>query len=206
MSLWRLEWLRLWRTGRGAALAAVFVLFGLVGPLTARYLPDLIGGADDDITITMPPPEPADGVEDYLQNAQQLGLVVTVIVAASALAFDSRPALSAFYRTRVGHPRVLLLPRYLVVTAAAVASFLLGALAAWYETAVLLGGLPASRMLLGMALGSLYLCFATAVAALVAGLIRGVLATVVGTLALLLALAVLAALATASRCLGRREV
>lgn len=189
MSVWRLEWLRLWRTGRAAALAGLFTVFGLLGPVTARYLPELVGETGGDITIIVPPPTPADGIADYLQNAQQLGVAVVVIVAASALAFDSRPGLSAFYRTRVSHPRVLLLPRYLVVTAAAVLAFLLGTLAAWYETAVLLGGVPAARMLLGMLLGGLYLCLATAVTALVAAFLRGVLATVAGTLALLLALA-----------------
>ena len=42
MSLWRLELLRLTRTRRGLALFAVYLLFGFVGPLTARYLSDLL--------------------------------------------------------------------------------------------------------------------------------------------------------------------
>lgn len=194
MNRWRLEWLRLWRTGRGAALMAVFVVFGFVGPVVARYLPDLISGADEDITIIVPPPKPADGMEGYLQNVQELGIVVLVIVAASALALDARPGLSAFYRTRVGHLRALVLSRYVVVAAAGSVSFVLGVLAAWYETAILLGPVPASRVLLGAGLECLYLSFAVAVTALAASLARSVLATTVVTLVVLLLFAGLGAL------------
>ncbi len=39
MTLWRLEWLRVWRTQRWAILLAVFGVFGFLGPLAVRYLP-----------------------------------------------------------------------------------------------------------------------------------------------------------------------
>ena len=42
MSLVRLEWLRLWRTYRLLVLVVVFAFFGLLGPLTAAYLPEII--------------------------------------------------------------------------------------------------------------------------------------------------------------------
>ena len=42
MSLWRLEWLRLVRSRRLVALAGVYVFFGFVGPLTARYLGEIV--------------------------------------------------------------------------------------------------------------------------------------------------------------------
>ncbi len=38
MNPWRLEWLRLTRTPRTIALAGVYLFFGLLGPVTAKYL------------------------------------------------------------------------------------------------------------------------------------------------------------------------
>ena len=68
---------------------------------------------------------------------------------------------------------------------------MLGALAAWYETAVLLGAPPAGRLLAGIGLTSLFLAFAVALTAAAAYLVRGVLATAGVTIVLLLVLALL---------------
>jgi ABC-2 type transport system permease protein len=58
-----------------------------------------------------------------------------------------------------------------------VGAFALGALAALYETAVLLGGLPAAETLAGIAYIAVYLGFAVALTALAAALARGVVGT-----------------------------
>ena len=74
---------------------------------------------------------------------------------------------------------------------AAAGAFVLGALAAWYETAVLLGAPPTGRLLAGIGLTSLFLAFAVALTAAAAYLVRGVLATAGVTIVLLLVLALL---------------
>ena len=42
MTLWRLEWARLVRTRRLVALLAVYLFFGALGPLTVRYLQQIV--------------------------------------------------------------------------------------------------------------------------------------------------------------------
>ena len=44
---------------------------------------------------------PADGIAQFVGNASQIGLLVVVLVAASALAFDARREMAVFLRTRV---------------------------------------------------------------------------------------------------------
>jgi ABC-2 type transport system permease protein len=83
----------------------------------------------------------------YVDNSQQLGLLVVVLIAAAALAFDAQRESGAFLCTRVHHIRQLVLPKVAVNALAAVGAFALGPLAAWYETAVLLGGLPVAEPL-----------------------------------------------------------
>ena len=165
MNLWRLEWLRLLRTRSWIALAAVFLFFGLLGPISARYMEEILQRFAGDVTVILPPPTPATGLEQYLGNVLQIGLLVVLAVAAGALAFDQPVERAAFYRSRVRRVWTLLAPRYAVVTLAAIAAFVLGTLGAWYETVVLLGDLPIGAMLLGMLLTSLYLAFAVAVTA-----------------------------------------
>jgi len=186
MNLWKLEWIRLTRTKRWIALLGVYVFFGLVGPLTARYLADIVKNFGGGVQVVFPTPVPADGMTNYVSNAIQIGLLVSVGVAASSLAFDSRPQMGAFLRTRVRSVRGILTPRYLVWTAASVVAFLAGSVMALYETSVLIGTLPFGGWLVGTLLGCLYLAFAVAVVAAVAGKAPSVLTTVVIAIAVLL--------------------
>lgn len=178
MSLWRLEWLRLLRTRSWIALAAVFLFFGLLGPITARYMEQILQRFAGEVSVILPPPTPASGLEQYLGNVMQIGLLVVLAVAAGALAFDQPVERAAFYRSRVRCVGRLLAPRVAVVTLATIAAFVVGTLGAWYETVVLLGDLPAGAMLLGMLLTSLYLAFAVAVTAAAASFVRTPLAIV----------------------------
>lgn len=190
MTLWRLEWLRLWRTKRWLVLAGVFTFFGLVGPLTARYLSELLdfaGGELDGTIIEFPPPVPSDGMAQFVSNAMQLGTLVVVVVAAGALAFDAVPEIGVFLRSRVDGVRRILTPRFVVTTAAVLASFVVGTLVAWYETWVLIGSLDVVAVVVGVVYGSLFLVFVVALVSAVAGWAKSVLSTVlISVVALLL--------------------
>lgn len=190
MNLWRLEWLRLTRTPRALALGAVYVLLGLVQPVLTKYENKLLGHAGNGIRIYLPPPTPADGLNGFVSQASLLGLIVVVVLAAGALGFDSRPGLATFLRTRAANIPALVTPRFAVSAAAAVVAYLLGTLAAWYETDLLIGSLPVSGMLAGILCGAAYLVFAVSLTALAASLARSTLAVSGITLAVLLVLPV----------------
>lgn len=193
MSLWRLEVLRLTRSGRGLALVAVYVVFGLLGPITARYIDELVSLAGGDLegaTIEFPDPVPADGIAQYVSNANQIGILVAVGVAAGALAFDAVPEMAVFLRTRVGSMWRLLLPRFVVAFLATAGAYMLGAVAAWYETWALIGSLDALDMLAGIGLGVIFLAFVVALVGAVAQWTRTVIATVATCLVILVAMPV----------------
>jgi ABC-2 type transport system permease protein len=193
MNGWRLEWLRLRRSARGVALLGVFGGYGLLGPVLARYLAVLVRhlGARGAVTVSVRPPVPADGITTYVQQVHQVGLVVVVVVATGALAFDSRPGISTFFRTRARSTWQLVLPRFVVPALAAVLAYTLGTLAAWYETALLIGPVPTAPLLAGLLCQSLFLVFAVAVVAAAAASARSTLATIGLSLAVLLLLPVL---------------
>lgn len=178
MNLWRVEWLRLWRTRRWLALGGVFLFFGLLGPITAAYMDVILGRLGGDIQVILPPPTPVAGLEQYMSNAMQVGLLVVLAIAAGALAFDTPPERATFYRSRVRGVWPLLAPRYAVSAAAACGAFIVGTAGAWYETVILLGPLPVGGMVLGTLLICLYLAFAVAVVALSAAVLRGVLGVI----------------------------
>ena len=194
MSLWRLEWLRLLRTRRWVALLGVYLFFGLLGPVTARYLADILaaaGGELEGATIQLPPPGPADGLAQYVSNAMQVGTLVSVVVAAGALTVDAIPEMGIFLRTRVPDVRRILAPRVVVTTAAVLGAFLVGSLAAWYETWALIGAPDAPGVLAGTLYGSVFLVFVVSLVAAVAARARSVLGTVLVSIVVLLVMPIL---------------
>lgn len=188
MSLWKLELIRLFRTKRWIALLGVYVFFGLVGPLTARYIREILESFGGGVQVVVPDPVAADGIASYISNAAQIGLLVSVGVAAAALVFDAKPQMGIFLRTRTRSVRDIVVPRYVVVAGAVAAAFALGSLAALYESTVLMGSLPFGGWLLGTLLGCLYLVFAVAVVAAVAGRTQSVLIAAIASIGVLLLL------------------
>ncbi len=194
MSTWRLEWLRLTRTPRAVALAAVFVVFGLGEPVLTKYINKIIGGADNAqrVKVIVAPPTPSEGINAYLGGATEIGLIVVIAIAVGAFNFDSRHGLATFLRTRVPSMWQLITPRFVTNAAAAAVAYMLGTFAAWYETNLLIGSLPAGPMFEGMACGAVYLIFAVALSALAASLVKNTLGAVGLTVVLLLTLPIAA--------------
>jgi ABC-2 type transport system permease protein len=190
MSAWRLEWLRLTRSPRWLALAGVYVFFGLLEPVMTRYMQQIVSRVGSGVKVVLPAPTPAAAITGYVNQAGQTALVVVVVVAAAALSFDARPGLSLFLRTRAGMWQIVA-PRVAVSTAAALAAYALGTLAAWYETALLLGAPPAGPMLTGLVCAWVYLMFAVTVVAAASSFARSTLGAVGIALAALLLLPVL---------------
>lgn len=190
MNLWRLEWLRLKRRRTWVALAAAYAVFGLVGPLSARYIKQILSGigSSDGMVITVPDPVPADGMVQFVSNASQIGTLVVVIVAAGALAFDAIPEMGVFLRTRVRPTWRILVPRLVVSFLAAAGAYAVGAGVAWYETWALIGALDPGPVLAGIALGVVFLAFVVALTAAVAQRMRKVLGTIMASLVTLVAM------------------
>jgi ABC-2 type transport system permease protein len=170
----------------------VFLAIGLIEPVATRYVSTLLGHARHGAVIRLPKPTPADALSSYVSEATLVGLIVLVAVAASALGFDSNPGLASFFRTRVRSMWQLVAPRFAAYAAAGGVAYLLGTLAAWYETHLLIGSLPAADLFAGVVCAVVYLAFAVALTALATSLARNTLASAGMTLAILLALPLLA--------------
>ena len=189
MTLWRLEWLRLVRSYRWIILAAVFGFFGILGPLTARFLPDIVERFDDS-GLGMPEMGPPDGITQYVGSAQQFGLIAIAFVAAAALAIDSNTELSVFFRTRASM-RDLFTPRFVVNSIAGALAFTFGAAIAYVGTGVLLAWLDLGPFAIGVVLQCVYLVFAVAVVGLAGSIVRKTISTAVLAIGVLILLGIL---------------
>ena len=192
-ALWHLELLRTLRTPGLLIATALMVLFGVTSPIMALYANEIIAALDPTGTApAMPAPTPQSSIATFLSNASGPLLLANVLIAAMALAFDSRSSRALFYRTLVHRTAALILPRWAVASSVVVLAHILGSLCAWASTSLLLGAVTFWRYLLGTLLSCVYFTFVTAVVALAAGLVRNVLAVLGVTAGILAAMAILA--------------
>ena len=189
MNLWRLEVLRLFRTYRVWILLGIFGFFGVLGPLTAAYLSEIVDRLGGGAEIVVPDATPELAMAQYLANALQLGLLAIAFIAALSLAFDAKPEMSAFLRTRATVPQILA-PRYVVNMVASAGSFLLASASAFAVTAVLIAVPSIGGTIIGSVLIGLYLCFVVALTGLFASLVRGVPGTALLTVGSLILLSI----------------
>jgi ABC-2 type transport system permease protein len=79
------------RTGRLIAVAAVFVLFGILGPLTDRYMKELIdaiGTQSGGFTVLVPPPSLAGDLSQIVKNLSQFGVICGLLLAMGSVSWE----------------------------------------------------------------------------------------------------------------------
>ena len=190
MTLWRLELVRLFRTHRIWILFGVFALFGALGPLTARFLPEIVEAVGGGVEIAVPPPSPELAMAGYLGNALQIGILAIAFVAAAALAFDSKPEMAVYLRTRASIPQILA-PRYVVNMLASVVSFVIGTTIAYVGSAILIGAPLLGGTVTATLLLSVYLVFVVALTGFAASLVRSIPGTALITVGVLIVIGII---------------
>jgi len=190
MSMWRLELLRLVRTQRWLILFAVFGSVGVMGPATARFLPDLMESLGEEAVASIPPMTAADGISQFLGNALQFGILAVAFVGAAALAFDSKAEIAVFFRTRAAVTDIFI-PRFVISATASVLAFGFGMTIAYVGTGILLEWLDVGAVIIGAILFMLYLVFAIAVIGVIASFLRSVPGVALFSVGILIALGLL---------------
>jgi len=75
------------RTYKLLIMFLVFLLFGMLGPITAKLTPKLLESLiTDGITITLPEPSAFDSWAQFFKNVSQMGLFVVVILFSGMMA------------------------------------------------------------------------------------------------------------------------
>lgn len=177
--LLRKELLEQWRARRLLVLGVAFLFFGLLSPVTAKLTPELIklaGASAPGLVIQIPPPSVADAVAQYIKNLSQiLPLVVLLATMGSVAGEVERGTLPMVLAKPVGRGTVLA-AKYLGLAAALLIAQLLGALAAYYYTQVLFGGLELGAFVAMNLAAGLYLLVILSLTFLASTLVRSTVA------------------------------
>ena len=84
--LLRKELLEAWRTRRLPAVAVLFLVVGILSPLTARYLNEILAMAlGDQLPVTLPVPTAATALDQLLKNLGQMGALAAIALAMGSV-------------------------------------------------------------------------------------------------------------------------
>lgn len=138
------ELLEQWRTRRLWVLALAFIFFGLLGPITAKMTPELlklVGSSAPGMVIQMPPPTLDDAMLQYAKNLSQMLPLIVLLVAMGAVSTEKERGTLPMVLAKPVSRGAVLAAKYLVLVFVVLLSLVAGALAAYYYTQVLFGGL-----------------------------------------------------------------
>ncbi|MFE6074135.1 ABC transporter permease [Paenibacillus sp. NPDC057886] len=151
--LWRKEWLEARRSYKLLWFPVVFILMGMLQPLSTYYLPQILqmaGGLPDGSHITLPEYTGAEVMASTLANQfDQLGVIIMVIGMMGVIVSDKHNGMLAFVLTRNTTLTEYFLSKWLsqaVLIAVAIGA---GFITSLVYTSYLYEGLPLSRMAAG---------------------------------------------------------
>jgi len=91
------------RTNRMIAVCAVFVIFGILSPLTDRYMKqlfDAIGSESVGMSFIVPPPSLAGAAAQILKNMSQFGIICALLLAMGSVAWEKERGTAGMILTK----------------------------------------------------------------------------------------------------------
>jgi len=82
------EFRELWRTKKILIVVAILFVFGLIGPLTVKYMPLILStvpGVPEGLADFMPQADITMAVDEYAQNLSQFGVILAILVPMAAI-------------------------------------------------------------------------------------------------------------------------
>jgi ABC-2 type transport system permease protein len=128
------------RTNRLLVVGALFLLLGIISPVTAKYtneLLKLVGTGQQGVQIILPPPTVQDAVAQYLKNVAGTGILAAVLLPMGMIAREKERGTAAFVLTKPLTRPAFLLAKFVALVVTLALGVALAALATYFYTALL---------------------------------------------------------------------
>ncbi len=142
MILFQKEWRENLRNYKVFWIPAIFILFGVLEPVTNYFLPqilDSVGNLPEGAVINIPPPTPAQILVAVLGQYQLIGLLVLVLAFMGSIAGERKSGTATLLYVRPLSFAAYFFSKWLMAALIALVSVWLGLLTAYYYTALLFG-------------------------------------------------------------------
>jgi ABC-2 type transport system permease protein len=176
--LWK-ELLEQWRSHRVLVVTAVLVAMGILGPLTSRYMNELmaaIPGTPEGLEAVLPKPTAELAVSELTDNLAQFGLILALLVPMASVVGEKTTGTAAMVLSKPISRGAFLLAKLLALLLTLALGTGLGVAAGYAYTGMLFSWLPAGGFVVLASALLLYLLFYASLALLASTLMRSQLA------------------------------
>jgi ABC-2 type transport system permease protein len=131
------------RTMRAVAVVAVLAVFGLLSPVFARFVREIIdavGGGQ--LGVVIPDPTVADAVIQFTKNMGQFGVLIAVLLAMGAVAAEKEQGTAAFILTKPVTRTAFVAAKAVAIAGLLGVALAIAGVLAWVYTTILFEPLP----------------------------------------------------------------
>lgn len=128
------------RSNRLLVVGVIFLVLGIISPVTAKYTPELlkfVGTSQPGVQITVPPPTVADAIAQYLKNVAGTGILVALLLPMGMVAREKERGTAAFVLTKPVAREAFLAAKLVALLLVLAVGVALAAAATYLYTAIL---------------------------------------------------------------------
>jgi ABC-2 type transport system permease protein len=139
----RKELLEAWRTRRLPVVAVLFLVVGIISPLTARYMGEILDLAlGDQMPIPLPDPTAMSALEQLQKNMGQLGALAAIALAMGSVSGELDRGTAALVLAQPATRGAFLAAKLAAIGVVLAVGVLVATVVAWIYTALLFEPLP----------------------------------------------------------------
>jgi ABC-2 type transport system permease protein len=146
----RKELLEAWRSQRLLVVSVIFLLLGIISPVGAKYLPELLktlGAGQQGVQIIVPTPTANDAIAQYLKNVAGTGIFIALLLPMGIVAREKEQGTASFVLTKPVSRQAFLAAKALALLVVLAIGVALATVAAYFYTAVLFQPVPIGNFL-----------------------------------------------------------
>lgn len=162
MVLFQKEWLEMLRNYKLIWLPLVFILFGVLKPVTSYYMPQILeslGELPEGTVIEMPVPSSEEVLVATLADYSQLGILILVLAFMGVIATERRSGVASLILVKPVSFVSFITAKWTAMLILTWISLALGLVASWYYTYVLIGTVEWQHLLFSYFTYGLWLAF-----------------------------------------------
>ncbi|CAG0960751.1 MAG: ABC transporter permease subunit [Anaerolinea sp.] len=143
MSLFRIQLLKelheVWATRKAIVFLITMLVFGLMAPITAKLLPELVAslGQGQNIIITVPPPTVSDSLGQFVKNTNQLVAFIVLLLAFLSVVSERERGLMTLIFPHALPRDTFIVAKFVVLALLLGVGLLVEMLVTWVYTALL---------------------------------------------------------------------
>lgn len=140
----------------------VFILLGVMQPVSSYYMPEILdtfGGLPEGTILEMPTPTGAEVLMNVLSNYGMLGVLILVLSAMGIVSEEKQSGVAAMVMIKPVSYSSYILSKWAGLLTITFVSLLIGYVASWYYTSLLIETVAFERVFQSVVIYSIWLVF-----------------------------------------------